>query len=85
MSIKCEKEGCNKESVHGISIHRMGGTIALAFVGLCDHHLADRVREYADEVEGVRICEECEGHGVAYDEIGGYVCAACHGTGRVKK
>lgn len=81
--MKCEHEGCEAEAVGTIRID-----VALDYDGgMCRSHLASWLRAKADEVEGVKECDHCEGDGYVstYRPSGDFdACRECHGTGRVK-
>lgn len=76
--MKCEHEGCKEAPCHECIAYTEG------LRWFCRAHLAAWLRAKADEVEGVRVCETCEGDG-SHPVFGAHDCPTCNGTGRVKR
>lgn len=87
-AMKCEHEGCLKEATHMIEIRKIGEPVyrnGKKVPALCDEHAAHMMRSRADEVEGVRDCETCEGEGYVGTYEDYEKCGCCHGTGKVPR
>lgn len=94
--MKCEHEGClaDGEQIRIVRLDLPSMPVTDSPV-LCRHHLAAWVREYADEVEGVKECPECRGKKEIGEESGVeefgmrevlyHECHECHGTGKVPR
>jgi hypothetical protein len=89
--MKCEHEGCVVEGVGRAcvdldyaSVPEEGCASTEASEFSCPAHLTAWLREKADEVEGVKECVTCDGHGLRLEPTSRN-CKECHGAGRVKR
>jgi hypothetical protein len=87
--MKCEHDGCGREARAAIRVeHRsadFGWHAGARSIAVCDEHLPWLLRSRADEVEGVRDCETCEGEGYVGTYEDYEKCGCCHGTGKVPR